>query len=56
MSPPAKPGAYLYELWGILLFVHFTTMTHYAYIDKLFFVIDTVYDPPVTYADSPLIC
>ena len=40
----------------ISLFVHFTAMAYYAYIDKLFFVIDTVHNPPVPYADSPLIC
>ena len=31
-------------------------MAYYAYIDKLFFVIDTVHNPPITEAESPLIC
>ena len=31
-------------------------MAYYADVNKVFFVVDTVHNPPVTNADSPLIC
>ena len=31
-------------------------MAYYADVDKFFFVVDTVHNPSVTNADTPLIC